>query len=65
MNTKEMRAKSADELNKELLELRNAQFKLRMQAATQQLTKTSEMRRLKREVAQVKTVLNEKTRAAQ
>ena len=65
MNTKEMRAKSADDLNKELLELRNAQFKLRMQAATQQLTKTSETRRLKREVAQVKTVLNEKTRAAQ
>jgi large subunit ribosomal protein L29 len=65
MNTKEMRAKSADELNKELLELRNAQFKLRMQAATQQLTKTSEIQRLKREVAQVKTVLTEKARAAQ
>jgi large subunit ribosomal protein L29 len=65
MNTKEMRAKSADELNKELLELRSAQFKLRMQAATQQLTKTSEIQRLKREIAQVKTVLNEKARAAQ
>jgi large subunit ribosomal protein L29 len=65
MNTKEMRAKSADELNKELLELRSAQFKLRMQAATQQLTKTSEIQRLKREIAKVKTVLNEKARAAQ
>ncbi len=64
MNTKEMRAKSADELNKELLELRNAQFKLRMQAATQQLTKTSEMSRVKREIAQLKTILTEKARAA-
>ncbi len=64
MNTKEMRAKSADELNKELLELRNAQFKLRMQAATQQLNKTSEMGRVKREIAQIKTILTEKARAA-
>jgi large subunit ribosomal protein L29 len=64
MNTKEMRAKSADELNKELLELRGSQFKLRVHAATQQLTKTSEMGRVKREVAQIKTILNEKARAA-
>ena len=48
MNTKEMRAKSPDDLNKELLELRKSQISLRMQIATQQLTKTSEVARVKR-----------------
>jgi large subunit ribosomal protein L29 len=65
MNTKEMRAKSPEELNKELIELRKAQFSLRMQVATQQLTKTTELGRVKREIAQIKTVLTEKARAAQ
>ena len=65
MNTKEMRAKSPEDLNKELLELRKAQFSLRMQIATQQLTKTSEVARVKREIAQLKTLLTEKARAAQ
>lgn len=64
MNTKEMRAKSPDDLNKELLELRKAQFSLRMQVATQQLTKTTELGRVKREIAQIKTILTEKSRAA-
>jgi large subunit ribosomal protein L29 len=64
MNTKEMRAKSPEDLNKELLGLRKAQFSLRMQIATQQLTKTSEVARVKREIAQLKTILTEKTRAA-
>lgn len=64
MNTKEMRAKSPVDLNKELLELRKAQFSLRMQVATQQLTKTTELGRVKREIAQIKTILTEKSRAA-
>jgi len=64
MNTKEMRAKSPEDLNKELIELRKAQFSLRMQVATQQLTKTTELGRVKREIAQIKTVLTEKARAA-
>ena len=64
MNTKEMRAKSPEDLNKELLDLRKAQFSLRMQIATQQLTKTSEVARVKREIAQLKTILTEKSRAA-
>ncbi|MBL8524886.1 MAG: 50S ribosomal protein L29 [Betaproteobacteria bacterium] len=64
MNTKEMRAKSPEDLNKELLELRKAQFSLRMQVATQQLTKTTELGRVKREIAQIKTILTEKARAA-
>ena len=65
MNTKEMRAKSPEDLNKELLELRKAQFSLRMQVATQQLTKTTELGRVKREIAQIKTILTQKARAAQ
>lgn len=64
MNTKEMRAKSADDLNKELLDLRRAQFSMRMQTATQQLTKTTELGRVKREIAQLKTILTQKARAA-
>jgi large subunit ribosomal protein L29 len=64
MNTKEMRAKSPEDLNKELLELRKAQFSMRMQVATQQLTKTTELGRVKREIAQIKTILTEKARAA-
>ena len=65
MNTSEMRAKSPEDLNKEILELRKAQFSLRMQVATQQLTKTTELGRVKREIAQIKTILTEKARAAQ
>jgi large subunit ribosomal protein L29 len=64
MNLKEMRTKSADDLNKELLDLRRAQFGLRMQQATQQLTNNSELGKMKRNIARIKTVLNEKSRAA-
>ncbi len=63
MNTKEMRAKSPEDLNKELLELRRAQFSMRMQVATQQMTKTTELGRVKREIAQIKTILTEKASA--
>jgi len=61
----ELRSKSADELNKELLELRRAQFGLRMQHATQSLTKSSEMERVRRQIARVHTLLTEKSRSAQ
>ena len=60
----ELRAKSVEELQKELLELRKAQFGLRMQLATQSLTKNSEIQRVKREIARVHTVLNEKAKAS-
>lgn len=65
MNNKELRTKSVDDLNKELLSLRKAQFSLRMRQATQQLTNTSEIPNVKRDIARVKTILNEKARAAQ
>jgi large subunit ribosomal protein L29 len=64
MNNKELRTKSAVDLNKELLALRKAQFSMRMQKATQQLTNTSEIAKVKRDIARVKTILNEKARAA-
>jgi large subunit ribosomal protein L29 len=60
--TKELRAKSAEELNKELLELRRAQFGLRMQLATQSLAKNSEVERVRRQIARVHTLIKEKSR---
>lgn len=60
----ELRSKSVEELNKELLELRRAQFGLRMQTATQSLTKPSEIERVRRQIARVHTFLNEKKGSA-
>ena len=63
-HTKELRAKSAEDLQKELLELRRAQFGLRMQIATQSLTKNSEIERVRRDIARVHTLLKEKSKAS-
>jgi large subunit ribosomal protein L29 len=63
MKAKELRSKSAGELDAELLSLRRAQFSLRMQKATQQLTNFSEIGKVKRDIARVKTLLNEKAKA--
>ena len=60
MELKQMRQKSADELNSHLLELRKEQFALRMQKATGQLAKTHEARRVRREIARVNTLLGAK-----
>lgn len=64
MKAVELRAKSVDELNNELVELRRAQFSLRMQVATQQLTKVDQMGKVRRDIARVRTVLAEKARQA-
>ncbi len=64
MKAKDLRAKSAAELNDELLSLRKAQFGLRMQVATQQLTNVSEIRKVRRDIARVKTIINQKASAA-
>ena len=64
MKASDLRAKSADELQKELVELRRAQFGLRMQVATQSLTKNSEIERLRRDIARVHTLINEKSKAS-
>ena len=62
--TSELRAKSVEELNKELLELRRAQFGLRMQLATQSLTKNSEIERVRKQIARVHTLLVEKAKGS-
>ena len=60
MKTKELTAKSAPELEKELTELYKTHFGLRMQKATQQLTNTSQLGNLRRDIARAKTVLTQK-----
>jgi large subunit ribosomal protein L29 len=60
MKASELRTKSADELNKELLDLLKAQFSLRMQAATQQLSNTSQLGKVRRDIARVRTLIREK-----
>ena len=60
MKASELRAKSAADLQQETLSLTKAQFGLRMQVATQQMTNTSELRKVRRDIARVKTVLKEK-----
>jgi len=61
MEAKELRAKDAEALNKELQELLRAHFSLRMQKATQQLSNTSQIRKVKRDIARVRTVLTQKS----
>jgi large subunit ribosomal protein L29 len=63
MELKDMRTKEAVALNKELQDLLKAQFSLRMQKATQQLQNTSQMRKVRRDIARVRTVLSEKAKA--
>ena len=63
MKASELRGKSADELNRELQSLLSAQFKLRMQKATQQLTNTSQIRKVRRDIARVRTLLNQNEKA--
>ena len=60
----ELRSKSAEELNKELLELRRAQFGLRMQLATQSLTKNSEISRVRKQIARVHTLITQKAKVS-
>ncbi|MCG9096004.1 50S ribosomal protein L29 [Laribacter hongkongensis] len=60
MKASELRAKSVDELKTELLSLLKAQFGLRMQLATQQLAKTSELKKVRRDIARVRTILSER-----
>jgi len=63
MKASELRAKDSAALQKELEELLRAQFSLRMQKATQQLTNTSQMSKVRRDIARVRTLLREKAAA--
>ena len=60
MKASELRTKSVDELNKELLDLLRAQFGMRMLLATQQLSNTSQMSKVRRDIARVRTLIREK-----
>jgi large subunit ribosomal protein L29 len=61
MKNKELAAKDLTALNAELSELLKANFKLRMQKGTQQLTNTSQLGKTKRDIARVKTFIAQKT----
>ena len=60
MNVSELREKNPDELKNELIELRKEQFKLRMQKGSGQLSQTHLLKEVRRNIARVKTVMNEK-----
>jgi large subunit ribosomal protein L29 len=60
MEPSELRGKGADELQKELEALLRAQFGLRMQLATQQLSNTSQLKKVRRDIARVRTIMKEK-----
>ena len=62
MNVQEMKMKSVTDLHVELTGLLQEQFNLRMQKGTGQLVQPNELRRVRRDIARVKTVLNEKAR---
>jgi large subunit ribosomal protein L29 len=64
MKAKDLIAKSAAELDKELTDLLKAQFNLRMQKATQQLANTSQIRVVRRDIARVRTVVRQKVGSA-
>lgn len=60
----DLRAKTIDELNDQLVDLKKEQFNLRFQRATQQLEAPAQVRKVRRQIARVKTVLTEKSAAA-
>ena len=60
----ELRVKSATELKDELVELRKEEFNLRMKRGTGQLADTSRFKKIRRDVARIKTILNEQIKSA-
>jgi large subunit ribosomal protein L29 len=63
MKASELRAKDSAQLSKELEDLLRAQFSLRMQKATQQLTNSSQLKKVRRDIARARTILGEKAKA--
>jgi large subunit ribosomal protein L29 len=62
--TEDLRQMSADQLRDKLVELKKEQFNLRFQAASGQLSDTARVRKVRRDVARIKTIQAEKARAA-
>jgi large subunit ribosomal protein L29 len=65
MNASDLRQKSSDELKLELDSLLREQFNLRMQKGTGQLSRPDQVRKVRRDIARIKTVLNEKVNAGE
>ena len=63
-NVEDMRTKSDDQLAADLVELKREQFNLRFQAATNQLERPARIREVRRQIAQIKTLQNERSAAA-
>ncbi len=63
MDAKELRAKSAEDLEGELLGLAREAFNLRMQQGSGQLSRPNQMKNVRRNIARVKTILNERRKA--
>ncbi|MBM3614233.1 MAG: 50S ribosomal protein L29 [Alphaproteobacteria bacterium] len=64
MNAKELHGKTPEALRENLVVLKKEAFNLRFQAATNQLENTARMRAVRRDVARIKTVLNQKAAEA-
>lgn len=64
MNAADLRTKTDDELSEQLLELRKESFNLRFQAASGQLENTARVRRVRRDIATIKTIIGERSKAA-
>ena len=61
----DLKMRSDDQLNGELGELKREQFNLRFQAATNQLEKPSRVREVRRTIARIRTLQNERSRSSQ
>lgn len=64
MDAKELKSKTPDQLKDQLVALKKEAFNLRFQQATGQLENTARMRAVRRDVARVKTILNQKAAEA-
>ena len=60
MKASDLKGKDSAALNKELSDLLKAQFGLRMQIATQQLNNTAQLKKVRRDIARVKTIIKQK-----
>ena len=63
MKASDVRSKTADELNDQLVDLKKEQFNLRFQRATQQLEKPAQVKQVRRDIARIKTILAQKNAA--
>lgn len=64
MKAKELRGMAPDELKKELHDMLKEQFNLRMQQSTGQLANFARMRKVRKDIARVRTIMNEKAKSA-